>query len=371
MTTTDANNDQIEIDGQDLDLLDDALEDEGKDDSTLWKEIDQSEADAGANAAPEDESGAADGGAAAAAAIEPGDEAGKTFDEELSADDESGGKAPDKQAADKDDPWATATDEQRSAHEADQKLIKKLEQSDRSQRGRLSSMQRQINAINAINAKPKPRKSAAADDSAAGDGEGGGDSDEMYGSDEWKTHEKEYPEVAGPNKTITNKLADRIDALEEQQGVAEDGRHQDAVTVQEEILDDEHSDWEEVMAAEGTLEWLDDQPRHIQEAALRNSEEIVDAAEAADVISRLKAFRSAQEDAGEGTDTTDADESGADTGAGNGTTQLTDKRKRQLEAASTTRAGGPGAAHGIPEDGDPAAIWDAMDKQEQRAAQRA
>ena len=98
----------------------------------------------------------------------------------------------------------------------------------------------------------------------------------------------------------------------------------------------------------------------------------MDAAEAADVVSRFKAFRSAQSDAG--SDTLDADDTEGpadDKGKGDGTTQLTGKRQRQLEAASTTRTGGPGAAHGIPEDGDPEEIWKAYDRQEQREAQRA
>ncbi len=365
--TTDKDKDKIAE--QDLDLLDEHLEDEGKSDSAIWDEIEETEADAGTGAAADDDEAlaAADGAATDAGAEKKPDATDKLGDEGQSLDDESGGKAPDKQAADQDDPWATATDEQRSAHEADQKRIKKLEQSDRSQRGRLGAMQRQINDTAA---KPAPAKTTAADE-AAGDDEGEGAADGLYGSDEWKAHEKEYPEISGPNKTITNNLADRIDVLEEKQGVSETVHRQEAVDQQTEVLDGEHSDWEEVMAAEGTLEWLQDQPRHIQEAARRNSEEIVDAAEAADVIGRLKAFRSAQDEAGEGAGDADANGAGADDGAGDGKPQLTGKRKRQLEAASTTRAGGPGAAHGIPEDGDPEAIWAAYDKQDERDAQRA
>ena len=360
-----------ELKAEDLGLIDDSLEDEGKDDATLWADIEEAEADAKANGAADDESGAASAEAAAAAASkEAGDEAGKTGDEGTSLDDESGDKTPDTPAADQDDPFADATPEQRAAHDAAQAQIKKLEQSERSTRGRLGSMQRRINELSA---QPVPATPPAADKAAGDDKDAGGDGKDYLASDGFKEFEKEFPEVAGPMKELVSGMQAEVSQLRRGQDAISQDRHQDQVSEQQGILEEEHEDWEEVMAANELLPWLDKQPRHIQEAAVRNAEEIVDAAEAADVVSRFKAFRSAQSDAGD--DTPDADDTetppAGDEGKGDGTTPLTGKRQRQLDAASSTRTGGPSAAHGIPEDGDPEEIWKAFDKKEQREAQRA
>ena len=224
-------------------------------------------------------------------------------------------------------------------------------------------MQRRINEIGGHIAPHKPAAASA----AAGDEGKTGDDKDFLASDDWKSFQGEYPEVAKPMLNLVSDLRGEITLLRKEQDAIGADRHLDATNEQTEILEEEYPDWEEVMADEGLLPWLDSQPRHIQEAAIRNAEEIVDAAEAADVVGRFKATRSAQEDDGSSTGTLDAE----NTGKGDGTTRLAGKRKRQLEAASTTRTGGPGAAHGIPEDGDPEKIWDAFDKQEQRQAQRA
>jgi len=363
MSKVTAKADQIKaLEQEDLDLIDDALEDEGKDDTELWDELDAAESGAGADTAADDESAAVSGKAAAAAASGDDDDPGKTADDKSAAD-QSDGKPSDEQAADQSDPWETATEEQRAAYDAAQAQIKKLEQSDRSQRGRLAGMQRRINEIGGHIAPHKPAAASA----AAGDEGKTGDDKDFLASDDWKSFQGEYPEVAKPMLNLVSDLRGEITLLRKEQDAIGADRHLDATNEQTEILEEEYPDWEEVMADEGLLPWLDSQPRHIQEAAIRNAEEIVDAAEAADVVGRFKATRSAQEDDGSSTGTLDAE----NTGKGDGTTRLAGKRKRQLEAASTTRTGGPGAAHGIPEDGDPEKIWDAFDKQEQRQAQRA
>ena len=50
---------------------------------------------------------------------------------------------------------------------------------------------------------------------------------------------------------------------------------------------------------------------------------------------------------------------------------LSGKRKRQLESQSGARPKGAAVATGMPEDGDPEAIWDAMDREEARKASQA
>lgn len=352
------------IDEQDLNLVDDSLGDEEKDDAEIWNELDAADPDADTGEAADDSAAFADDALGDAASSASDDAGAATGEPDSTPDDTSGAAAPDTAAADETDPFAGASDEQRTAYNDLLAQNKKLEQSDRSQRGRLGAMQRQINELNE---KLTTGAAPAADDSAAGAStDASGASEDVTDSEDWRTFESEYPEVAGPIKALVSDLKGQLTTQGKELAAIGSDRREEALSEQAELLEEEHDDWEEVMSAEELLPWLNEQPRHIQEAALRNAEEIVDAAEAADVVGRFKAFRSAQ-----GSNTpNDADPAGD--GKGKETTALTGKRKRQLESASTTRTGGPGAAaQGIPEDGDPEEIWKAMDRQERRQSQRA
>lgn len=317
---------------EDLDLIDDGIQDEAKSDEELWAEMDREEAG---------ESEADDRDVAASSTDD--DDKAKSGDEEEEPDTEV--------ASAPDDLWAGASENQRAAYEAAQKEIEKLQQSDRSQRGRLGALQRQLNELHAASqAAAKP----AADDEEQ-------EADPQYlESDEWKKFHNEFPEVAAPMQSLTSSLQQEVTRLRKELTAIGSDRRQEAADEQAAILDEQHENWETVVAADEFMPWLDKQPRHIREAASRNSEVIVDAEEAADVIGRFKAFRSAQ-----GETAPKAETPPGKTG-GNGTQRLSGKRKRQLETAATSRTGGPGAAHGIPEDGDPEAIWKAFDRQEER-----
>ncbi|KKL63082.1 hypothetical protein LCGC14_2178690, partial [marine sediment metagenome] len=106
----------VEPSSGDLDLIDDALEDEGKDDDELWDEIEAKEvADAKGEEAPDESGAAAAEATAAAASAASDDDTGKTGDEEVPPGKEaeaSGEESPDKQTPAKEDPWADATPEQ-------------------------------------------------------------------------------------------------------------------------------------------------------------------------------------------------------------------------------------------------------------------
>lgn len=342
---------QLDEQLEDLSLVDDALEDEGKTDEEIFNELEAEEVAAAAGESTDDISDDESAAAAAAAADKP-----------------PGEQSPGTQEPAPDDVWASASPEQRAAHEDAQTQISKLEQTERSRKGRMDSMQRRIDDL-----ARQPAPGAPTDAATATDGANGATAEsvtaEFFGSEEWKSHEQEYPEVSGPQKSIFTKLIGRLFAVEQKQEVTDAQRivddaeaHDAFVLEQEQLLEKEHEDWEEVMAAKGTMEWLEDQPRHIQEAAVRNADEIVDAEQAADVISRLKAFRTAQS-AGP----SDAGEAGDD----GGNSRLSGKRDRQLATASNARTGGAGAAHGIPEDGDEEAIWNAMERKEAREAKSA
>jgi hypothetical protein len=229
-------------------------------------------------------------------------------------------------------------------------------------------MQRQINQLSE---QPAPVARPAATPKAADADAGEGGDAEYLKSDDFKEFEKEYPEVAKPMKQLVGGLQSRVkqarkelDAINKGQEQADVERHRALVIEQKALLVEEHSDWDKVIADEGFGPWLDEQPRHIQEAATRNAKEIVDAAQAADVIGRFKATLSAPS-AATAADKL-ADTAAADKDAEAGEPTLTERRKRQLDSAASTRTGGPGAAHGIPEDGDEEAIWDAMQKKEER-----
>jgi hypothetical protein len=263
--------------------------------------------------------------------------------------------SPSGETVEKVDLFADATDEQRAAWDAAQSQLEKLEQSDRSNRGRLGAMQRQINALT---------KQAAADDAAAKQGQPPTDNSYLN-SDEYKEFADEYPEVAGPMSKILEGYEQRLKSVDER--LSADQR-ESVVEEQTEVLTQYHPNWQSVLAANGNefAEWVNTQPRHIQEAAYRNAEEIVDAEEAADVVSRFEAFRSDN-----GVGDSSADGSAPKNGADSANPRLTDRRRRQLETAAGARGSGPGIASGIPEDGDEQFLWDAFDKLERQEERRA
>ncbi len=352
---------QSGIDGQDLDLIDDALEDEGKSEAELWDEIEAAEAGDDAGGAPDNDAGAATGDDTATA--------GDDTDQGAASPEPDGDGTPsgdDGDDAGEEDPFANATPEQKTAFNAVQAELDRYKQSDRSQRGRVGSLQRRINEL------------LAAQSPADEAGDDGGDSDELVAireylaSDELAEWKEEYPEMAGPISKIA-KLVETLDSRVTQQGqqiqAANDSRNDDLIDEQEILLAHEHSDWQDVAAAEDFGLWLEKQPRYVKEAAVRNAKSIVDAEEAADLISRFKADRSEGSDGGP-EDTSDAGGDDAN-GKGDGTTRLSGRRQRQLESAASSRAGGAGAADGIPENASEEEIWDAMERLDQRQAKSA
>ena len=342
----------------DLDLISENLEDEVKDDDEIWADIDAEE-DAAAKAAATGTDSIEDQLDAGRAAGDAG-EAVSDQDDEGEQDDGDADTAADKL-------WTGASDGQRKAFGAAQAQITKLEQSDRSNRGRVSTLQRQINDITKQFDAAASKDAAAAED---GDSEGTA-TNAFLDSKAWKDFESEYPEVAGPFGTVVASLQTEIADQGKQLDAIGDDRREDAVAEQTEILEEQHPDWQDAATDDAFGPWLEGQPRHMREAAVRNAEVIVDASEAADVIGRFKAFKVEQSDDSAGP---------GDDGEGDGpkpedqddtVTNLEGKRRRQIEASSGARPKGAGAATGIPEDGDEEAIWDAFDKQEQREARQA
>lgn len=379
----------------DLNLVDDSLEDEGKDEAQLWAEIEAEEAAAAAGDPDDDaaKQAAKDSvdEAAEAAAFEKdpnsdgsndrsddrSDDPAKNGKADADADDKANAKAnakagKDQGTSDSGDPWASVNPELRKEFDELKTQNKRLEQSDKSNRGRVSALQKQLDEIAARQSKgadaPEGGKTAVEDldlDTAEG----------------WKTLKEEYPEIAGPIEKRFKSLEAKAEQVET---AVVDARRLDNVKEQTDQLTQLHPDWLKTDVNE--LEsWVDKQPKYVREAYARNAEQIVDAEEAADIIGRFKAFRSenggSSSEEASSTDSGPGDSSGDDASAtadaggdkggeagGNGNQGLSDRRRRQLESAASPGSGGPGTASGIPEDGDPQALWDAFDREEARQA---
>jgi hypothetical protein len=346
---------------EDLDLVPEDLEDEGKDDAALWQEIELAETAApaeGSDASPPDESGGEEEVADDAGAVEGKDNSG-TDNAAAGAgkDTPPDHKPDDDKSSGKDELWGNATPEQRAAHEAAQAQIKKLEQAERSNRGRLSAFQRQINELQQRQ-KPSADKADGKGDQDKGEG-----ADGFLVTDDWKSFKTEYPEVSGPLEKVIGTLQGEITRLNKEMSAIGNDRRQLALNEQADILNTKHEDWRDVVADDGFVTWLETQPRHIREAAMRNADDIVDAEEAADVVGRFKEYSAAQAGGGGNADKTNS----RDNTRGKGNHALTNKRQRQLDSAASTRTHTPGGASGIPEDGDETTIWKQFDEMEKRA----
>lgn len=217
------------------------------------------------------------------------------------------------------DPWANAPDELKTQYQQAQDMIAKLEQSDRSNRGRLSALQRQINELTS-----QRQQAAESGDKAA----------VQDADDELDALMEDYPEIAKPMKAMRDQLKAENARLQKELGAIGSERRQQALDEQATLLAEQHPDWAQVATEDGFTQWLEEQPRHIQEAASRNWKEIVDFREAADVVGRYKQFKGISEQP-------------------KPNNSLDDKRQRQLKTATSARGRGPGAKSGVPDEGDP------------------
>jgi hypothetical protein len=337
------------------------LADEAADDAELWNEFDDDEADAAASSASDESSSDDDEQDTGDDAADDGDEFEES--ETGSADQQdsqpaasgSDARASDHNAGES-DLFANATPEQKAAFEAANEKLRKLEQSDRSQRGRVSALSRRLEELQ--RAKPQGPAPAAYPQSTSDDDP---ENDTFLNSEDWSSFKDEYPEVAGPIGNIIGQLQAQVANQGKRLSAIGEDRTQEALLEQRALLEESHSDWEDVVRGEGFQPWLAEQPRYVQEAVVRNANDIVDAVEAADIIGRFKASHPDLF----GTSQHGGSPSGDSQGNGSG------RRARQVTSARSGRpSGGPGVATGIPEDGDEQAIWKAFDKQDEQKARR-
>lgn len=328
MSDTTEQETKIDDETKDVDQTAMSAEDEAKEDGKIWDDIDASESAAGDD---------------------------KPDGDEPSGETKSAAKPDETDTPDPADKlWEGSSEGQRAAFDAAQKEIKDLEQKDRSQRGRVSTLQRQINGIT------RQLDDRAAMPVAKGGTKPGPDSVTYLDSKDWKDFTSEYPEISGPLGKVIAVMQTEITTSQKRLNAIGNDRQNQAIEEQKLILEEAHPDWLDTATDDAFGPWLDDQPRHIREAAVRNAKEIVDAAEAGDVVARFKAFRSEQ-----------SESSDSPGNSRESVTDLSKKRKRQLESSASARGKGAGAATGIPADGDEEAIWKAIDQQEARAARQA
>lgn len=360
---SEANTEQ-QIEEKDLDLVS-GLEDETKTADELWKEFDDVEeagakdgaatADGAPVAADTDDAGETK--EAADATSQPRDDAqakgGEVDPPASAAKPEKGAQSEQEDETPID--WSKAPPEVRKAYEKLEADRNKLQQSERSQRGRVSTLQRQLNEQAA---RERQRQAGAGPQTGADKSKPAAKTDPLLDDPEIKAVVDEYPEVAKPILKAVRQVAER-QAQRDQ--VDEDKARVAHWEAQADLLKEAHPDYQDVIAADPNAwrDWIQTQPRHVIEAANRNLKEIEDAAEAADVFSRFKAFRSAQQAPPE-------NGGNAETGQGK-TGSLSGRRQRQLDSSSAARGRGPGTARGIPEEGDRDEIWKMFDEEERLA----
>ncbi|CAO3403504.1 hypothetical protein [Azospirillum palustre] len=236
-----------------------------------------------------------------------------------------------------DDIWSTASEPQRAAYQAAQQRLQSLEHDSRSNRGRVSSLQREVDTL---------KKQLAASTKAAGSTGQDPDSTDA----DIRRLQEEYPEVARPVlkelSSLRTQLSQALTRLDQRDSTEAQAQRDQALDREEQALTKLHPDWMQVTGNPAFTKWLETQPRYVVEAIQRNGEAIQDAAEAGDIITRFKAHQ------GVGAATAAPSASGATaTGA---PANLAARRQRQLESGAAVTSRGAGPAGGPPDDFDTA-----------------
>jgi hypothetical protein len=245
--------------------------------------------------------------------------------------------APAAPVAGDDDIWKDAPPAAKEAYEKLQQEKKQLEHETRSHEGRVAARQNRIAELSRqLEQMKKPEPS---------------------GDDPLTQIASDFPELHAPlSKAIesVNSRAEQVEAAQrgriETELKEEQRRYVEEVNAQTEALKQEHPDYLDVIKAnvDKWTMWVEDQPKAIRDAVARNSDDITDAKAAAQVLSAFKAFLNPPATAPQ-------------------PSPQSDKRQRQIGATASPGTGNrQPVVTGIPEDGDPQAIWDAFEKEEAR-----
>lgn len=221
--------------------------------------------------------------------------------------------------------WNAASPDLKAYLRDQAKKIADLEHAERSNRGRISALQRQLQGT----APAKP-----------GAGKGAGKPKSILDDPALKKAVEEFPEVMGPLTPTLQQMDERTRRIEEALAQMNEGAREAYYLSQEDELTKAHPDWREITASREFGEWLTKQPKYVQDGIVRNGEHIVDAFEAADIVRRFK-------------DQTQAPQNPPNPqpqSNGQGKPNLDAKRQRQLQGAVTVTGKSGGGAANPPDD---------------------
>jgi hypothetical protein len=257
-----------------------------------------------------------------------------TFENEGSSDE----KQPAASAAP--DPWASAPEELRQEREALLADKQKLEHRVKTEAGRVAASQRRIAELQKLIQSPAQQ---------------GRDVDP---TEKLKALAEDYPEVAGPVTEALSLLSGQVSELTATEASRREAAKQelhDLVSAEEAAVAAAHPGWEQFLQENGNtfMSWIEDQPRALREAFIRNQSTITDGQAAIDVIGAFKRHINPQAEPAQQQQPPNT------------------RRERQL-AGSASPTGGSRAPvrSGIPDIADEQAIWDAMEEQEMAQQRR-
>lgn len=205
------------------------------------------------------------------------------------------------------DIWASAPEPLKAAYEAAVSKAREYEHRLRSDDGRVSRYQRERDdALKQLNAL----REAAPDD--------GKDLLSLVQSEEWQKTKADYGDDLSPFFKGLESAAEEIKMFRERFGQLDASQWEAQQAHQRELLTQRAPDWMDLVKRSDFSDWVDTQPRHVQEALNRNWEELVDVDETNDVISRFRAYAYMK-----------------DNGGSSPTPKQDPKRSSQLDAART------------------------------------
>jgi hypothetical protein len=200
---------------------------------------------------------------------------------------------PEDRAADRQDPaardepadvWASAPAELREAFQAEREARVKAQNHNRTQNSRLSQLTARLHEIEAAGAH---NRAPGAEAPEGGDGEGKSREDRI------KAMREEYPDLAAPLLDEMDRLRQEMSGYSSRAVADEKARFDAHLDQQEALLLEEHPDWQTATATPEWAKWLREQPPYVQQGIARNGSGIVDATEAADILTRFKAATNA------------------------------------------------------------------------------
>lgn len=190
----------------------------------------------------------------------------------------------------------------------------------------------------------------------------------LFEGQAFKDAKENYPDVIEPLEQILRGQTEAIQRLEQNlTGLSEDQKKAYYLR-QEEVLESLQVGWKQTAASQDFQAWIATQPAFVRDTVQRNGQHIADAGEVASVFDYYKQARA------KGTPTPTPAEGGDNNPPSPPPppppgSQLSGTRAAQLESSQGPRAkGGAPVATGIPEEGDPEAIWKAFDEEEARNA---